>query len=71
MIEKKDVHIKKQSNWIIKQERIIKDTEDRFKRLKEPIKELATIRFLYHPLKKIKKYNKLMDIYHKIKKQGT
>ncbi len=70
MIIKKDVHIKKQSGWIIKQEAIIKETEDRFKRLKEPIKELATIRFLYHPLKKIKKYNKLMDIYHKIKKQG-
>jgi glycosyltransferase involved in cell wall biosynthesis len=71
IIKSKDVHIKKQSGWIIRQEAIIKETEDRFKRLKEPIKELATIRFLYHPLKKIKKYNKLMDIYHKIKNQGT
>lgn len=68
MIKKKDIHIKKQSDWIIKQEEVIKETEDRFEYLKEPIEELATIRFLYHPLTKIQKYNKLMDVYHKIKK---
>ena len=46
---------------------MIKETEDRFERLREPIEELAIIRFLYHPLKKIKSYNKLMNIYHKLK----
>jgi len=67
---KKDMsihQIEKQSNWIIKQDKIIKETEDRFEHLKEPMEELSSIRFLYHPFKKIKSYNKLINIYHKIK----
>lgn len=65
LIEEKDTHIIKQSDWIRKQEGLIND----LKKLKSVVNELSNVSVLVNPVKKIKLYKKLMETYRRINKE--
>lgn len=45
-----------------------KQENNQLKQLMMLIKELSSIKFIYHPLEKFKSYNKLLQAYHEIRK---
>ncbi len=52
---------------IIKQSALFKKQLEKQKQLDKTIKDLISIRFSHHPIKKIKSYKKLISIYRKLK----
>ena len=48
-------------------EKDIKIKNDQIKKLQKSIKELLSINFIFHPIKKYKQYKRLLEIYYNIK----